>query len=231
MEEQLAAAQTLKYAEELRELYSEERRQRRRAEDALALLQASYGATVRALAATLELRDYSSGGHSERVTQVALELAARVAPDLTEDPELEYGFLLHDIGKIGLPDRILLKPGPLDERELDEMRDHTRLGERLVAPVPHLKTLARQVVAAHHERWDGRGYPRRLYRTDIPLPARIFSIVDSFDAMTSERPYRAALPLDVVLEEIEREAGKQFDPSIAAAFLEMISGQGREAAA
>src|SRR5439155_21653765 len=112
--------------------------------------------------------------------------------ELVEDPKLEYGFLLHDLGKIGIRDAVLLKPGALAPNELDEMRDHTRLGERVVEQIPYLDGVARDVVAAHHERWDGAGYPRGLKGAEIPLAARIFALADAFDAMTNDRPYRKA---------------------------------------
>ena len=219
MDHELAIAQTIKYAEELGDLYAQERAQRRRAEDALERLEASYVGTVRALAAALELRDDETGGHAERVTRLALRLTREVAPELASDPELEYGFLLHDLGKIGIPDGILRKPGPLAPDELEQMRFHPTLGERLVAGIPPLNGLAREVVAAHHERWDGRGYPRQLSRDSIPRAARIFSVVDAFDAMTNDRPYRLALPLSTALEEVARGRGTQFDPVVAEAFL------------
>jgi len=221
MDEQLAVAQTLKYAQELRLLYTQERTQRQNAEDALARLNESYSATVRALAKALELRDDQTGGHAERVTTLAMQLAERIAPELTTDPQLEFGFLLHDVGKIGIPDAILLKPGPLTKVEMEEMRYHPVLGERIVAGVPYLNGVARQVIAAHHERWDGTGYPRAFAGTRIPLAARIFSVIDAFDAMTSDRPYREALPVDAGLSEIAAGAGTQFDPEVAEAFLLM----------
>jgi HD-GYP domain-containing protein (c-di-GMP phosphodiesterase class II) len=219
VDEQLAIAQTLKYAEELRELHAEERAQRRTAEEALARLEDSYATTVRALAAALELRDDQTGGHAERVAALAMQLAEQVAPGLAADPELEYGFLLHDVGKIGIPDAILLKPGPLTAREREEMQYHPVLGERLVARIPYLSGLARQVVAAHHEWWNGSGYPRGLAGSAIPVAARIFSVVDAFDAMTNDRPYRAALPVERALAEIAAGAGRQFEPTIAGAFV------------
>jgi len=217
----LAIAQTLKYAEELRTLYAEERKQRRAAELALEQLGDSYSTTVRALAAALELRDDETGGHAERVTRLALELARSIDPGLLDDPQVEYGFLLHDLGKIGVPDSILLKPGPLTKREQETMRDHPILGERIVARVPYLRGTARQIVAAHHERWDGDGYPRRLRTTGIPQCARIFAVVDAFDAMTNERPYRAAMKIDHALAEIKRYRGSQFDPVVVEAFLSL----------
>ncbi len=230
MEAELALAQSLKYAEELRTLYVRERDSRRRAEDALAELERSYGATVRALAAALELRDDATGAHAERVAAVALRLAREVAPDLAADPGLEHGFLLHDIGKIGIPDSILLKPGPLTARERRVMEQHPLLGGRIVARVPGLGELVGQVVVAHHERWDGTGYPHRLAGEEIPLAARIFAVADAFDAMTSDRPYRPSLGLDQALAEIERGGGTQFDPAVAAALLGMADDVGRTAA-
>ena len=229
MDGDLAVAQTLKYAEELAQLYGAERAQRRKAEDALARLEASYAMTVRALASALELRDDQMGDHAERVTSLALRLAEQVAPELAADPELEYGFLLHDLGKIGTPDAVLLKPGPLTGAEREEMEYHAILGERLVARIPFLNGVARQVVAAHHERWDGTGYPRGLAGRAIPVAARIFSVVDAFDAMTNDRPYRAALPVDLALGRIPEAAGTQFEPAIVEAFVPLV-GERRSAA-
>ncbi len=229
MEEKLAIAQSLRYAEELRQLYAAERTQRRIAEDALALLEDSYRTTVRALAAALELRDDQTGAHAERVTELALRLAERVAPKLAADPELEYGFLLHDLGKIGVPDAVVLKPGPLDPQEMEQMRRHVVLGERIIAQIPYLGGLARQVVAAHHERWDGTGYPRGLRGEAIPLAARIFAVVDAFDAMTNDRPYRRALPPGQALDEIRRAAGTQLDPGVVRAFLPLVGELGAAA--
>ena len=219
MDEPLAVAQAFRYAEELRTLHAAERAQRTTAERALERAHASYRTTVSALAAALELRDDQTGDHAERVTRLGLALAERAAPHLVEDPELEYGFLLHDLGKIGIPDAILSKPGPLTDEERSRMRAHTDLGERIVRRIPYLGNVARQVVASHHERWDGTGYPRRLAGEAIPLAARIFAVVDAYDAMTSDRPYRPALPVEAALAELAAGAGTQFDPAIAAAFV------------
>jgi ribonuclease P protein subunit RPR2 len=219
MDEKLAVAQALKFAEELRDLHRVERGQRRAAEEALASLKESYGTTVRALADSLELRDDSTGGHAERVTRLALRLTREVAPELADQPDLEYGFLLHDLGKIGIRDAILLKPGPLDPDEMVEMRTHSTLGANIVDRIPHLSGVARDIVASHHEAWNGQGYPAGLQGDEIPLVARIFAIVDSFDAMTNDRPYRRARPASEALAEIERCAGTQFDPEIARAFV------------
>jgi ribonuclease P protein subunit RPR2 len=219
MDEQLATAQALKYAQELRELHAMERNHRRSLEEALGQLNDSYRTTVRALAAALELRDDQTGEHAGRVSRLALRLAGEVAPGLAADPQLEFGFLLHDLGKIGVPDAILLKPGPLTPQELERMRTHTILGERIVEAIPYLSGLARDVIAFHHERWDGNGYPYRLAGEKIPLAARIFSLVDAWDAMTNDRPYRRALPIEIAVSEIRAESGTQFDPDLAEAFL------------
>jgi HD-GYP domain-containing protein (c-di-GMP phosphodiesterase class II) len=195
----------------------------RDAEKSLSQLEQAYELTVEALAAALELRDDETGSHARRVTDIALRLTRAVDPALADEPELRRGFLLHDIGKIGIPDTILLKPGPLDAHELRVLEMHTTLGEQLVSTIPYLSGLARQVIAYHHERWDGHGYPWRLSGTDIPLPARIFAIADAYDAMTTDRPYRKAMSVEQAIEEIDRSAGSQFDPDISAAFIPVAS--------
>jgi ribonuclease P protein subunit RPR2 len=230
MDERLAAAQTLKFAEDLGELYRSERRQRELAEHALDQLQRSYRITVRALAAALELRDDDTGAHAERVTELALRLTERVAPRLAVDPQLEYGFLVHDLGKIGVPDAVLQKPGPLDPHELEVMRAHVTLGEQLVSAIPYLGGVALEVVAAHHERWDGRGYPRGLSGDEIPLAARIFSVADAFDAITHDRPYRRAASHTHALAELDHAAGRQLDPEVVEVFFSISDGLVQQAA-
>ena len=185
----------------------------------------SAAATVEALARALELHDYRRGrfgetsSHAARVTQLALRLAEEIAPELALDPQLAYGFRLHDIGMIGVSNVTLLKPGALSPAEVDEIREHPWLGERIVAPVPALGGVARQVIACHHERWDGSGYPRGLRGTEIPIAARIFAVVDAYDAMTNDQPYRDALAEEEARDEIEAKAGLEFDPDVVAAFL------------
>ena len=218
-----AAAQALRYAEELRDLYEREQGQRRSAERAYADLEDSYRTTVRALASTLELRDDTTGNHSQRVTRVALRLARAVEPTLEANPELEYGFLLHDLGKVGIPDAVLLKPGPLTQAEREVVQDHPVLGERIVARIPFLSGVAREVVESHHEHWDGRGYPHGLAGGEIPLAARVFAVADAFDAMTNDRPYRVAMEVDCARAEIRRCAGQQFEPALVDAFLNLDS--------
>ncbi len=201
------------------------RTQRDRAESALRDLELSHEVTVTALAAALELRDDETGGHAQRVTALALELAQAVAPELAADPELRYGFLLHDIGKIGIPDAILLKPMQLTPAEKRQMEFHTTLGEQLISGVPHLQGVAREVIAFHHERWDGQGYPWGLVAEAIPLPARIFAIADAFDAISNDRPYQRASSFDAALEKIVANAGSQFDPGLIGPFAQLVQRQ------
>jgi HD-GYP domain-containing protein (c-di-GMP phosphodiesterase class II) len=215
-------AQALRYAEELGGLIGRERRARRQAETTAAELPASYVTTVRALAAALDLRDDATGAHAKRVTALGLALARAVAPALLVDPQLEFGFLLHDVGKIGVPDAVLLKLGPLDPAETELMRRHSELGERIVADIPYLGQTVRGVIRSHHERWDGHGYPDRIAGEDIPFPARMFSIVDAYDAMTSDRPYRLAMSADAAAEELIAQSGRQFDPDLVPVFLAIV---------
>jgi HD-GYP domain-containing protein (c-di-GMP phosphodiesterase class II) len=179
----------------------------------------SYDLTVEALAAALELRDDETSQHTRRVTEFALALTRIVDPALARERDLRYGFLLHDIGKIGVPDAILLKPGRLTDRELRTVQMHTTLGEHLLSFIPFLSDLAHDVVAYHHERWDGAGYPWGLRGKAIPLAARIFAVADAFDALTNDRPYRRARSVAAAITEIQDAAGSQFDPAVVAAFV------------
>jgi HD-GYP domain-containing protein (c-di-GMP phosphodiesterase class II) len=185
----------------------------------------SVAATVEALSRALELHDYRRGelgetrAHITRVTNLALALAEFAAPELAQQPQLEFGFRLHDIGMIGVPNDTLEKRGLLSRAEVDEIREHPWLGERIVAPVQGLHGTARDVIACHHERWDGSGYPRGLHGVEIPLAARIFAIADTFDAMTHDQPYRTAISVEAALSEIAASAGTSFDPELTATFL------------
>jgi ribonuclease P protein subunit RPR2 len=177
---------------------------------------------VRALAAALELRDDATGRHAERVTELALILAREIDAGLAAEPALAYGFLLHDIGKIGIPDALLLKPDRLSPGESRLMRTHPELGEQIVAEIPYLAGIAREVILSHHERWDGSGYPRGITGDEIPLAARIFAIADAYDAMTSDRPYRAALTIEEARSRIAEGAGTHFDPALVRVFLDLV---------
>ena len=171
---------------------------------------------ARALASALELKDTYTGGHAERVTSMALRLArAAMLEEALPGEALEMAFLLHDVGKIGIPESILNKAGVLTDTERRVLQTHPILGEKVVAPLG-LPEVVRQVIRHHHERWDGLGYPDALSGTDIPAAARLFSIADVIDAMTSVRPYRRPVSLERAIEEILQNAGTQFDPALAA---------------
>jgi len=181
-------------------------------------LKASYEQTLVALVTALDFRDNETQGHSSRVVEYAMLVAETIGivePDLSE---IRRGALLHDVGKIGVPDAILKKPGKLDADEWVEMKRHPEMGFRMLQNVSFLQS-ALPIVLSHQERWDGSGYPRGLRGEAIPLGARIFAVVDTFDAMTSDRPYRKALSIDAAREEVARFAGIQFDPAVAQAFL------------
>jgi ribonuclease P protein subunit RPR2 len=152
------------------------------------------------------------------VQRYAIELARAVEPSLLHDPSVEYGFLLHDVGKIGIPDHVLQKRGPLDDSELRLMRTHTVLGEQLLRDVELLHGDGLKIVRGHHERWDGLGYPDGLSGRGIPLAARIFTVADALDAITSDRPYRPARSWEEAAAEILSERGRQFDPDVVDAF-------------
>ena len=212
-----ADEEVLLYARDLRHLLEIERGQRE-------LLQDSYLETVTALATALESKDTHTRAHSHRVERYAVELLAAIdVKKLESDPAIRYGFLLHDVGKIGIPDGILQKPGPLTPAERRRMQTHTVLGEQMLGGVAFLQGEGLHIVRSHHERWDGKGYPDAIARADIPLGARVFAVADALDAMTSDRPYRRALRWPAARDEIYAQAGKQFDPDVVDAFRERES--------
>lgn len=181
-------------------------------------LQSSHENVLSALLTALHTRDTETQGHSERVTAYTMEMAEMLKLDASDMYHIERGALLHDIGKIGIPDAILLKPGKLTHEEWVEMKKHPEIGYEMCRKIDTLQQ-ASQIVLHHHEMWDGNGYPLRLKREEIPLGARLFAVADCLDAMTSNRPYRAALPFSVAQEEVKRFSGKQFDPDIVELFL------------
>jgi ribonuclease P protein subunit RPR2 len=204
--------QLLLYARDLRHLLEIERGQRH-------LLESAYHETVAALATALETKDTGTGAHSQRVQRYAIELTNAIDPDLVADPSTEYGYLLHDVGKIGIPDGILLKPGPLTAAERRRMETHTVLGEQMLGGVAFFQGEGLRVVRSHHERWDGSGYPDGIGGAEIPLGARIFAVADALDAMTSDRPYRKAMRWADARREILVESKRQFDPDVVESFL------------
>ena len=185
---------------------------------AMQRIESTYDETLEALAAALDLRDNETAGHSRRVTLFALEMARVVGLTPIQLKDLERGAYLHDIGKIGIPDSILLKPGKLTEEETAIMRTHVRIGYELMSRVAFLSSAA-QIVLAHQEYFNGSGYPQGLAGEEIPLGARIFSVADTLDAIMSDRPYRRGRPYSVARDIIAEETGKQFDPQIVRAFL------------
>jgi len=214
--------QLLAFARDVNRIYHQERARSEQLETALRELEESYFATVKTLAFVVEARDAHTRSHLSRAHDYAVALAQRVRPELADDKVFRYGFLLHDIGKVGIPDHILRKPSPLTREEWEVMQTHPILGGQMLAPIRFLQR-AIPIVECHHERWDGNGYPRGLKGEESPIAARIFSVVDTFDAMTSDRPYRRALSVDEAVSEILRAGGTQLDPAVAEAFADLCA--------
>ena len=189
----------------------------------------AYDRTLEGWAAALDLRDDETQGHSARVTEMTLRLARELNVPPADLAHMRRGALLHDIGKIGIPDSILLKPGPLTDDEWEVMRRHPTYAYELLAPVAFLRP-ALDIPYCHHEKWDGSGYPRGLSGETIPLAARIFSIVDVWDAISSDRPYRGAWPREKVRQHLAQEAGAHFDPGVVEAFLRLEASLAAEGA-
>ena len=197
--------------------YRREKQRARELREALDSLEAAYLETVRSLAFVVEAKDAYTGQHLERcrLYGVALMEALGISGDY---PDAQYGFLLHDAGKVGVPERILEKPGPLTVAEWRIMRTHPLIGYQMVSGIPFLRNAA-EIVRCHHEMFDGGGYPEGLRGDDIPLPARVFAVADAFDAMTTDRPYRESMGVDRAAEELRSMAGSQFDPDVVEGFV------------
>lgn len=176
--------------------------------------------TFQSLVACVQMRDNYTQEHCRRVTKVSIRIAEVLGLELQDRECLKVAGILHDVGKIAIPDNVLLKPGKLTDDEYEVIKQHSALGENVLKPIA-LFDREREIILHHHERWDGRGYPFGLVGTDIPLLSRIISVVDTFDAMTNNRPYRKALDIDTALDEIRRNRGTQFDPEVADAFLSL----------
>ncbi len=203
------------YRQNLEEMVKERTRQ---LETALWEVERSYEDTLEALGAAIDLRDSETAGHSHRVTLYSAKLAKELGVAEHELKTIAMGAWLHDIGKLAIPDAILLKPGALTEEEWIIMRSHAQLGFDLVKRIPFLADAA-EIILTHHERCDGSGYPQGLETMDVPLGARIFAVADTVDAMTSDRPYRAALSFEEAHDEIRRGSGSRYDSRVANVFL------------
>ncbi len=191
---------------------------------ALSQLEQSYDHTLEALGGALDLKDTETEGHCQRVTAFTISIAKAMSVDRALLPQIARAAFLHDIGKMAIPDHILRKPGPLTDEEREVMRRHSEIGYAMLSRIPFLREAA-EIVLAHQEFYDGTGYPRGLRGEEIPLGARIFAVADTLDAMTSDRPYRRALPIAAAQEEIQRCSGTQFDPKVVEVFLSLPDSQ------
>ncbi len=191
------------------------------AESAAAELSRAYDATLEGWSLALEMRDEETLGHTRRAAQLACEIACELGVPECDIPHVRRGALLHDIGKMVVPDAILKKPGPLDDAEWAVMRAHPVVAQEFLSRIAYLAP-AMDIPYYHHERWDGSGYPSGLRGAAIPLAARIFAVIDVFDALTSDRPYRKAWTTAEALEHIRAQAGAHFDPSVVRAFVDRV---------
>lgn len=191
-------------------------------QNANAELRVAYDKTLEGWVAALDLRHKETEGHSRRVAELAVKLAQGIGLKKSELLWVRRGALLHDVGKLGIPDEILLKTGPLDESEWEIMRQHPVYAFEWLSTIPYLRR-ALDIPYCHHEKWDGSGYPRGLKGSEIPLSARVFAVVDVWDALSFDRPYRPAWPQERVVQHIRSESGKHFDPEVAEVFLEKIA--------
>lgn len=192
-------------------------------QNALNDLETAYNDTLNGLASALDLRDHSTGQHTQRVASMTIDLAREFGIPEEEIENIYRGATLHDIGKMGIPDSILSKPGKLTDAEWVVMKRHPEIAADMLDSIPFLKP-AMDIPLCHHEQWDGSGYPRGLSGEDIPLAARLFAVVDVYDAITSERPYRDPTPKAEALRHIEMQAGTHFDPAIVKVFSHMLRG-------
>ena len=176
--------------------------------------------TVEALIRAVEIKDQETCRHLYRAAVLANACLEQVDADQASDPQVNFGFLLHDVGKIGVPDEILCKKGPLGYAEWQQMRMHPEIGISIIEPVGFAPCVT-DVILHHHERWDGAGYPYRLAGTDIPITARVFAVADAYDAMTSDRPYRAAMSKNEALSILSRGSGSRYDPDVVSLFIDL----------
>lgn len=187
-------------------------------------LQATLEGALLGLGVALEARDLETSGHTMRVMQRSLQLGEALGLDAVTLGELKHGASLHDLGKLSIPDAVLLKPGRLDAEEWAQMQTHAHNGYEIASLIPTLPRRSLEIIRHHHERWDGTGYPDRLAGEEIPLLARIFAVCDVYDALTSDRPYKRAWSSQAALAEVAAQSGRQFDPRVVTAFLQLFGG-------
>jgi len=205
-----------RFALDVGELHRRQKERAEQLEEALQHMRTTFLETVRSMAYVVEAKDAYTGQHLERCRVYGNTVMGALGV-ANEYPDAEFGFLLHDVGKVGVPERILNKPGPLTAAEWRVMRTHPIIGYQILQGIPFMTTAA-SIVRCHHEMWDGAGYPEGLRRDQIPLPARVFQVVAAFDAMTTDRPYRASVGVERAAQEIARMAGSQFDPDVSRVF-------------
>lgn len=184
-----------------------------------------FASSIRALANSIEARDFYTRGHSERVTEFSVKIARAMGMNDEKLEKIRYAALLHDIGKINVPEDILHKPGKLTDEEYNIMKQHPVQGAKILRPVEEFREIL-PFLYHHHERYDKKGYPTGLGGQEIPLGARILAVADSFDAMTSDRPYRKGMEIDKAIDELERNKNSQFDPEIVDVFVKIIKNDG-----
>jgi HD-GYP domain-containing protein (c-di-GMP phosphodiesterase class II) len=217
-------SQLLVFARDMSAIYQRKREQEQRLSTLMDELRTDYLSIVETLALVVEAKDQYTANHLERCKRYGIALANEIDPSMVS-PQLQYGFLLHDVGKIGIPEAILAKPGPLSSDEMAIMKTHPLIGVQIVGPMKRvLDEVTLQVIRHHHERFDGLGYPDGRKGEDIPLSARIFSVVDAYDAMTTDRSYRKALEAVEAIVRLRAGAGSQFDPDVVIAFESLIAG-------
>jgi putative nucleotidyltransferase with HDIG domain len=185
-------------------------------------LNLAYDSTLEGWSHALDLHDRETEDHTQRVTQTTLRLARAMSVDESDLVQIRRGALLHDIGKLGIPDNILLKPGPLNQEERNIIQKHPMLAFEMLAPISYLRP-ALDIPYCHHEKWDGSGYPRGLKGEQIPLAARIFAVVDVWDALLSDRPYKKSWSKEKVRAYLQEQAGQHFDPQVVDAFIELLN--------
>lgn len=216
-------SQLLVFARDMSAVYQRKREHEKKLGAIMEELRTDYLSIVETLALVVEAKDQYTADHLERCKKYGIALANQIDPSMVS-PQLQYGFLLHDVGKIGIPESILSKPGPLTADETAIMRTHPLIGVQIVGPMRRvLDEVTIEVIRHHHERFDGNGYPDGRKGGDIPLSARIFAVVDAYDAMTTDRSYRKALAPAEAMERLRSGAGTQFDPEVVSEFESLMS--------